>query len=182
MMSRVRLFAVTVGVLICLASVLVFAQDATPQPAAPALPASMEKALVPCEAGVDKPCDFIATKGEDIVGVWIQYLGSPRFNAPGGIAYIRYNADGTYNIGDSVENTAKPSKGYPSGTYTFDNGEFIIGPAVGAPPPCDIAPHYQLRILKYGDKPVGLRYVPISEGCPTRMEDLSQALVWVAPG
>src|SRR6266536_1295433 len=108
-MKRLRLFGVTIMVLLCFTSVLVFAQDATSEPTAEAtLPPSMENALVPCEAGVDKPCDLIATKAEDIVGVWKQYLGGPRFNAPEGMAYIRYNADGTYNIGDSIENTAKP--------------------------------------------------------------------------
>lgn len=159
------------------------ATQAATMPAVPAsvsLPPSMAVALVPCASGVTGPCDLIATKAEDIVGVWKQYLGGPRFNAPGGMAYIRYNADGTYVIGDSVENTAKPSKGYPSGTFKFDDAQFIIGPAAGAPAPCDIAPHYQLRVLKYGDKPVALRYVPISEACPSRLQDLSQALIWVA--
>ena len=145
------------------------------------LPSSMAKALVPCATDVTGPCDLIATKAGDIVGVWKQYFGSPRFNAPEGIAYIRYNADGTYIIADSIDNTAKPYKNYPSGTFKFDGTEFIIGPAAGVPPPCDIPPHYQLRVLKYGDKSVALRYVPISEGCAARLQDLSQALVWVAP-
>ena len=150
-------------------------------PESPPLPPSMANPLVPCATGVTGPCDLIATKAEDIVGVWKQYLGGPRFNAPGGMAYIRYNVDGTYNIGDSIENTAKPSKGYPTGTYKFDDSQLIIGPSLGAPAPCNVPPRYQTRVLKYGDKPVALRYVPISEACASRLQDLSQALVWVAP-
>jgi hypothetical protein len=175
-MKKLSLYGVLIIVLLSLVSVLVMAQDAT---AEPALPADMETALVPCGDGVTGPCDLIATTPEDIVGVWKQYLGGPRFNAPDGMAYIRYNADGTYVIADTVEHTAQPYEGYPSGTYTFDGSQFIIGPAVGAPPPCDIAPHYQLRVLKYGDEPVALRYANISDTCPNRLQDLNQALVWV---
>jgi hypothetical protein len=150
-------------------------------PTAAALPPNMAKALVPCAAGVTGPCDLIATKAEDIAGVWKQYFNNPRFNAPGGVAYIRYNADGTYILADSIENTAKPFKNYPTGTFKFEGDQFIFSPAADAPAPCDIPPHYQLRVLKYGDKPVALRYVAISETCPARLQDLNQALVWVAP-
>ena len=116
---RLHIFAMLI-VLVCLASGMVLAQDATVEPTAPTLPADMENALVPCAAGVTGPCDLIAAKPEDIVGVWKQYLGGPRFNAPGGMAYIRYNADGTYVIADSIANTAQPYGSYPSGTYQFE--------------------------------------------------------------
>jgi hypothetical protein len=202
-MKKYSLPIVIIAVLLCLISGLIFAQDddtplnpniahnrdqsqydgqaTTPNIMdAPDLPASMDLALVPCADGAPGPCDLIATRAEDIVGVWKQYLGGPRFHAPGGVAFIRYNVDGTYVIADSVENTAQPLKGYPSGTFSFDGAQFIIGPTVGAPAPCDVAPHYQLRVLKYGSQSVALRYIPISEACPTRLQDLSQALVWVS--
>src|SRR5512133_3679375 len=54
------------------------ATQAATMPAVPAsasLPPSMAVALVPCASGVTGPCDLIATKAEDIVGVWKQYLG-----------------------------------------------------------------------------------------------------------
>ena len=158
---------------------LVPAQDATVEPTT-ALPASMETELVPCTEESTGPCDLIATSAEDIVGVWKQYFVNPRVNAPGGMAYMRYNADGTWVIADSIENTAQPYPGYPNGTFSFDGAEFIIGPAADAPPPCDIPPHYQLRVLKYGDQPVALRYVHISDDCPHRSQDLTQAGIWVA--
>ena len=150
-------------------------------PTFPALPPSMANPLVPCTAEVTGPCDLIVTKAEDIAGVWKQYLGAVPVNAPGGMAYIRYNVDGTFVFGDSVANTLTPNKPYPSATFKFDGAQFIIVPAPGSPPPCGIPPHYQLRVLKYGDKPVALRYVPISEGCPGRLQDLSQVGIWVAP-
>jgi hypothetical protein len=173
--------AVIMIVLLSFTSVLVFAQDAAPEPTAPTpLAPDMDYALVPCDAGVTGPCDLIATTPEDIAGVWKQYLSGPRFNAPDGMAYIRYFADGTYVIADTIENTAQPTEGYPSGTFSFDGAEFIIGPAAGAPAPCDVPPHYQLRVLKFGDNPVALRYVNLSDMCPNRLLDLNQALVWVA--
>jgi hypothetical protein len=126
------------------------------------------------------PCDQIATAPEDIVGVWKQYLGNPMLNAPGGTAYIRYNVDGTYNIADTIENTVGPFENYPAGTYTFDGTQFTISAIPGAPAPCDGPGIFQLRVLKYADKPVALRYIPISDTCAPRLQDLSQALVWVA--
>jgi hypothetical protein len=145
------------------------------------LPLPMESPLVPCVPGVMAPCDMIATKPADIAGVWKQYFLDPFFKAPGGVAYIRFNADGTFNLGDSIENTAKPSQGYPSGTVLFDGQHFSFGPVTGAPPPCNIPPVYQMRVLKYGDKPVALRQVVIQDSCAARMLDVSQPLMWVAP-
>jgi hypothetical protein len=180
-MRNYRVHIVTMAILLFLTSGLAFAQEATVEPTAAAtLPPDMETALVPCAEGVTGPCDLIATSPEDIAGVWKQYLGGPRFNAPDGMAYIRYNADGTYVIADSIENTAQPYGSYPSGTFEFDGAQFIIGPAVDAPPLCAAPPHYQLRVLKYGDQPVALHYVSIDDTCPARLQDLSQALVWVS--
>jgi hypothetical protein len=179
-MKRIRLYTVLIIALLSLASVLVMAQEETEEPIN-ALPLSMETALVPCGEGVTGACDMIATSAEDIVGVWKQYLGNPRFNAPNGMAYIRFNIDGTYVIADTIDHTAQAYEAYPSGTFRFDEGEYIVNPAAGAPPPCDQAAHYQLRVLKYGDQPVALRFVPINELCPGRLQDHLQASVWVAP-
>lgn len=204
-MKLFRLRTILMMVLLCLVAGLSLAQDTIvePNPLAPfdynrdrvqysgleitlaqtsevTLPIAMETALVPCGDDVTGPCDMIATTPEDIVGVWKQYLGNPRINAPGGVAYIRYNADRTFVWADSIENTAQPTEGYPAGTFSFDGAEFIIGPAAGTPPPCDIPPHYQLRVLKYDGQPVALSYVPIHDDCLPRSQDLIQAGIWVA--
>ncbi len=152
---------------------------AAPEPIA--LPKEMEKELVPCGSEVTGPCDLIATKAEDIAGVWKQYLIGPVFNAPDGMAYIRFNSDGTMNLANSIENSAKPETSYASGTFSFDGQVVTYGAVVGAPSPCDVPPQYQLRVLKYGDKPVALRYVAINDPCVDRLRDVNQALIWVAP-
>ena len=181
-MKIYRLNTIIMIVLLCFASGLVFAQDATPEPAASTpLPPEMATELVPCATGVTGPCDLIATKPEDIAGVWKQYLIGPVFNAPGGMAYIRFNTDGTLNLADSVEHSAKPETSYASGTFSFEGQVVTYGAIVGAPPPCNTPPQYQLRVLKYGDQPVALRYVAISDPCTDRLRDVSQALIWVAP-
>lgn len=175
-MKTFRLFAVVVSIVLSLTVGLVLAQGVQVE----ILPSNMESALVPCADDVTGPCDLIATSADDIVGVWKQYLNNPILNAPGGVAYIRYNADGTYNIADSIENTAAPYGNYPSGTFTFEGTQLTIAAIPGAPAPCDGPGVFQLRVLKYGDEPVALRYIPISDTCVPRLQDLSQALVWVA--
>jgi hypothetical protein len=180
-MKQYRLHAVILIVLLCLTTGLVFAQDATPEPAfATTLPPDMETALVPCGEGVTGPCDLIATSAEDVVGVWAQYLISPANTTPDSRVYIRFNANGTFVIADSIENTAQPFEGLPSGTYQFEDAQLIFDPILSAPEPCNGAGIFQARVLKYGDEPVALRYVPISDACTFRLVDLSQAAVWVA--
>src|SRR5215207_1009882 len=135
-MKMHRLYVVMSLALLGLASGLVFAQDATLEPAPTlALPPEMENELVPCTAETVGPCDLIATTAEDIVGVWKQYLIGPVFNAPGGMAYIRFNADGTFNLADSIENSANPETSYASGTFSFEGQVVTYGAVVGAPAP-----------------------------------------------
>jgi hypothetical protein len=182
-MKLFRLSTIFIIALLCIVTRLVFAQDATPEPAVP-LSANMENSLVPCVAGVTKPCDMIATKPEDIAGVWKQFLQGPFFNAPGEVAYIRFNSDGTFVVADSIEDTAKPFKNYPTGTFKFDGQNWstpvVINDGVQAPCTLD-TDAYQARVMMYGDQPVGLRFVFISDGCAGRISDYTQPLVWVAP-
>jgi hypothetical protein len=180
-MKLYRLRAVMIIVLLCLSAGLVFAQDAMPEPVATtSLPPDMETALVPCGDGVTGPCDLIATSVEDVVGVWAQYLINPANTTPDSRVYIRFNADGTFVIADSIENTTQPFEGLPSGTYRFEEAQLIFEPILTAPEPCNGAGIFQARILKYGDAAVALRYVPISDACTFRLQDLSQAAVWVS--
>lgn len=175
-----RLFTLMIIVLVSLTSVLVFAQDAAVEPTVTELVPDMEFALVPCGEGVTGPCDMIATSAEDIVGVWAQYLIFPPDNTRGSRAYIRYNADGTVVMADSIENTAQPMEGFPSTTFRFDGTHLIFDAIPSTPTPCNGEDIFQVRVLKYGDVPVALRYVPISDACTFRLQDLSQAAVWVA--
>src|SRR5689334_7889680 len=137
----VVLFVVLITSSLARSSTGLNALQTAPTTAAPEpipLPAEMEKELVPCGSGVTGPCDLIATKVEDIAGVWKQYLIGPVFNAPGGMAYIRFNADGTLNLADSIEHSAKKETSYASGTFSFDGQVVTYGAVVGAPSPCDV--------------------------------------------
>src|SRR5664279_1776713 len=145
-MKLYRLQIVMMIVLLCLASGLVVAQDATMEPTpVTALAPDLETALVPCGDSVTGPCDLIATSMEDVVGVWAEYLINPANTTPDSRVYIRFNADGTFVIADSIENTAQPFAGLPSGTYRFEGTELIFDPILSAPAPCNGAGIFQAR-------------------------------------
>lgn len=147
--------------------------------AAAQAPQGIRPPLVPCE-GENTACVTLATQPQDIVGIWKQYLGNPMLNAPGGMGFIRYNADGTYVLADTPENTAGPYQTYPRGTFALENGVITIeveGEMV--PPECRTA-RYELRVFRYGDQPVALHYAPVEDACVGRLQDLSTPLVWVA--
>ncbi|MEO8393974.1 MAG: hypothetical protein ABI700_13375, partial [Chloroflexota bacterium] len=96
-MKLYRLLTLLMIVLLCFAAGLVFAQDATPEPAPEAtLPPQMETALVPCGDGVTGPCEMIATSLTDIAGIWKQYLLDANWNAPNGMAFQQMFPDGSY--------------------------------------------------------------------------------------
>src|SRR5215213_2849857 len=152
-MKKYRIHVLTIAVLLCLISGLAFAQDAetfdyskdrvqyegqaaTLEPTVTELVPDMEFALVPCGDGVRGPCDMVATKAEDIVGVWAQYLIFPLDNTRGSMAYIRYNADGTAVMADSIENTAQSMEGFPSTTFRFEGTRLIFDAIPSTPAPC----------------------------------------------
>jgi hypothetical protein len=156
--------------LLCLASGLVLAQD-IPTPPPPIVP------LVACADAVETtPCDMLATQPEDILGVWSVY-----FNAEP--AFIRYNADGTWVIGDTVESTAASSvEGYPSGTYSFDEDGLFTSfdpntPAELMPEECR-GGHYQLRVIKVGGQPVALNHAVRDDCFAPRRTDWGYTMLW----
>jgi hypothetical protein len=181
-MKRMHLYGILIIVVLSLTSVLVLlAQDTPPEPTVFVLPEDMETVLVPCGEDVTGPCDLIATSVEDVVGVWAQYMIFPGNSNPGSLVYLRFNTDGTFVAADSIEHTAQPTEPYPSGTYRFEDGYLIFDAIPTLPAPCNGAGIFQARVLKYGAEPVALRYVPISDACTPRLQDLIQAAVWVAP-
>lgn len=133
--------------------------------------------LVPCQEGVQMACSILAAEPADIVGVWLQYQIGPFFADP--IGYIRYNADGTFVLADSVENTAAPYGAYPYGTYTLDGGvlSYTIE-AEGVPAECRTA-LYELQVFRYGTQPVALAYSVIQDDCVPRRANLSLPNTWI---
>src|SRR5215213_8823232 len=116
-MKLYRLSVLIVTLLLCLTSGVVLAQDATAEPTAEAVPPQIPaQPMMPCPAVITATtvCDMIATKAEDMVGVWSVYFNAePKF--------LRFNADGTWVTGDTAESTsADVVEGYPAGTSSFD--------------------------------------------------------------
>ncbi len=153
--------------LLCLGFGLVSAQDATPLPsAAEATPSPIPaKSLMPCPADVTPTtiCDVIATKAEDMVGVWSVYFG-------GDPAFIRFNADGTWVTGNTLESTSAASvDGYPAGTSSFD-ADGVWSTLYTPLPDCQ-AGRYRVRIIMVGGKPVALNLGLVEDCFAPRQSD-----------
>ena len=139
--------------------------------------------LVPCEAGSQGLCVMRATRSADIVGVWKGSLGNPALPASGGVAYVRYNADGTYALADTIVNTASPHPPYPSGTVVFQGIIMTIAevPAPIGSPEC-ASGSYVASVYRFGDTPVALLYTPIKDDCAGRKAGFMRPQMWVAEG
>jgi hypothetical protein len=154
-------------------SLLAFAAAQAPGPAGP------RPALVPCEATTTGPCMHVATSIDDIVGVWMQFLGNPMLQSPGGVGVIRYHPNGTFSLADSIENSAAPYGIFPRGSVTFD-GEMVTIEVEGdqVPPECRVK-RGQVQVIRYGAIPVALFYQTIGDECMGRVADLRTPLIWV---
>jgi len=171
--ARIRALEATFAAVLVMATLsIVYAQT----PAGPMPP------LVPCEtAPAGAPCSQVATSAADLVGVWQQFMWNPRLATNGGMGYIRYLADGTYHLADTVEHTAGPYTNFPYGKVTFAGDEMTI--IVDSETPlaeCGRPSLYRVHVLKAGDTPVALWYQVIDDTCTGRVADLSQPLLWVA--
>jgi hypothetical protein len=172
-MKNVAKFFCVVAVWLCLVSMQVFAQE-------PAFPPPTS-ALVPCEAEMTEPipCDIIVTQAEDILGVWAVYFG-------GEPAYIRFNADGTFQTAADPNNIDGAPEDYPSADYTIDEtGIFTTSHSIVLEIPgyegredC-IAGRYLARVIKMGDQPVALNLSVLGDCFDPRRTDYAYALVWV---
>jgi len=180
-MKKYRIQFVMMIVLLCLTSGLGFAQNvpATQEPVSSfALPT---KPLMPCPAEVTTAtiCDLIATKPDDIVGVWSLYFQSQP-------AFIRFNLNGTWMLGNSVESTADANSAYASGTYNFDDAGIFTSVFTGAP--LDVVPRecqagqYLLRVIKVGGQPVALNHALIKDCFVNRQTDWGYTMLWVGSG
>jgi hypothetical protein len=178
-MKQIRLYGVLIIVLLSLASVSVMAQDVsgTQEPVSSFAPPA--EALMPCpmEVTAATVCDVIATQQEDIVGVWSLYFQSQP-------AFIRFNMDGTWVLGNSLESTSDLASAYASGPYSFDDEGVFTSVFTGAP--LDVVPQecqagrYILRLIKVGGQPVALNHMVIEDCFVNRETDWAYAMLWVS--
>jgi hypothetical protein len=173
-MKLYRLQALMLIVLLCLTSGLILAQDATTEPAADAAPPQIPtQSLMPCPAEVMETtvCDMIATRAEDMVGVWSVY-----FNAQP--AFLRFNADGTWVTGDTAESTSAASvEGYPAGTSSFD--EDGIWTTLYTPLPECPSGRYKVRVIMVGGQPIALNLGLVDDCFVPRQTDYGYTMLRV---
>jgi hypothetical protein len=170
-LSHARLTFIGLALLVLTLASVASAQGATPPP---------RPALVPCAENPEGPCIVIATTIDDIVGVWKQYFGNPMIQAPGGVAYVRYRADGSSSLAPTAEGTAEPFGMYPRARVSFE-GEVMTMEVIGdmVPAECRHAT-FQVQVIRLGAVPVALFYLPIEEACVGRMADFRVPLIRVA--
>jgi len=178
-MKLFRLHMILMIVLLTFTSGLVLAQDtpATQEPVSDFAPPT--EALMPCATEVTAAtvCDVIATHSEDIVGVWTLYFQSQP-------AFIRFNLDGTWVLGNSLESTSDLASAYASGPYSFDDEGVFTSVFTGAP--LDVVPQecqagrYILRVIKVGGQSVALNHVAIEDCFVNRRTDWAYTMQWVS--
>jgi hypothetical protein len=169
-MKLYRLSVLMIIILLSLAAVSVTAQDAagTQEPVSDFAPPTA--ALMPCPVTITAAtvCDVIATQSEDIVGVWTLYFQSQP-------AFIRFNLDGTWVLGNSVESTSDLNSAAASGPYSFDDEGVFTSVFTGAP--LDVVPEecqagrYILRVVNVGGEPVALNHMVIGDCFVNRETD-----------
>jgi hypothetical protein len=169
-MKLYRLSVLMIIILLSLAAVSVTAQDAagTQEPVSNFAPPTA--ALMPCPVTITAAtvCDVIATQSEDIVGVWTLYFQSQP-------AFIRFNLDGTWVLGNSVESTSDLNSAAASGPYSFDDEGVFTSVFTGAP--LDVVPEecqagrYILRVVNVGGEPVALNHMVIGDCFVNRETD-----------
>ena len=178
-MKTLRLYGVLIVVLLCLASGLVLAQDASTAQEPVSSFALPTQGLMPCPAEVTAAtvCDVIATQPEDIAGVWSLYFQSQP-------AFIRFNLDGTWVLGNSVESTSDLGSANASGPYSFDDAGVFT--SVFSAAPLDVVPQecqagrYVLRVIKVGGEPVALNHAVIEDCFTNRETDWRYTMLWVS--
>ena len=176
-MRKSCLLALMMIVLLCFTSGLALAQDvsATPEPTVESTPvlAIPTQPLSPCPADVTTAtvCDLLATKAEDMVGVWSVYFGAKP-------AFLRFNADGTWVTGDTAKSTSAASvEGYPAGTSSFDADG--VWTTLYTPLDTCQSGRYRVRVIRVGGQPVALNLALIEDCFAPRQSDYGYTLLRV---
>jgi hypothetical protein len=166
--------------LVCLITGVAMAQDEPPliiESVPPFYLPSLEMNLCTDDTEATEICDMVATTLEDIAGTWrVYFQAEPKF--------IRFNADGTWLIADTVEHTeAESAEGFPFGAYSFDaDGAFNhtdLSPG-SFPDQCASNSRYLIRVIKMGAEPVALNFVPLDDCFAPRRTDWAYTMLRVS--
>ena len=122
-------------------------------------------------------CDMVATTLEDIVGIWhVYFQAEPMF--------IRFNADGTWLIADTIEHTESESvEGFPFGTNSFDEDGVFNNTDLSPDPipePCAHNNRYVIHVIKMGEEPVALNFVALDDCFAPRRTDWAYTMLRVS--
>ncbi len=129
---------------------------------APAISVAQQPAPSPSLA----PGELIASKIKDIVGIW-------KTQHKGAVAYMRYDADGTSKLAESLDDLSKGIIIVP-GTVWFEGDVLHVKDSYGQGT-------YRVRVRKEGNTPARLTFIKIDDPNTYRSQDMAAGMTWVAP-
>ncbi len=111
------------------------------------------------------PGEFIASTIEDIVGIWeTRYIGA--------VAYMQYEADGTFKLAGSLENLHKGVIGI-RGRVWFEGTVLYVKDPYGQG-------MYEARVQKEENTPIHLTLIEIDDPNAERAKDWTAGMTWIA--
>ncbi|MEO8395537.1 MAG: hypothetical protein ABI700_21260 [Chloroflexota bacterium] len=167
-MMKHYLRAGLIAFLLCIATGLVFAQDATEQPS------TARPALVPCVDGDNTPCVQNVEQASDLVGTWRSYI---RDSSGLHLGFTVYKTDGSIAI------TSDPQTAPTGiGTITFANEIATLTTSSTDTTNCVNPGSYEIRLIRMGNQPVALTYHALNQAtndiCFGRVGGFSQAMLY----
>ncbi len=147
------------------------APAATPPPIPPtATPTPISSTATPLlissPTATLEPDEIIASKVEDMIGVW-----TTRFGPLGEDAFIEYKLDGTWVIAANIpELYTKPAL---SGTFWFEGTRFTTEDKLCGPGT------YEVRLKTKGKWHLQLTFLRLKDSCSPRVRNLSQGMGWI---
>lgn len=175
----VRRLAILLGVVVALPTALTQGAPLPPPDGPPGVVAPRSAPLVACDGG-EFACVKVKPEPADIVGVWRAYFGHPIIQAPNGMAYMRFTADGRYIMADTKERTAQSSPPYPSGRFTLEDGILTYVQTEEVTFEACVTGRYEVGVYYFGDRPVALVHRLVEDACPGRPIDTSSPMLWVS--
>jgi hypothetical protein len=135
---------------------------------------ALAQPLVPCMA-LPRPCDVIATKMDDVKGFWKVYLDP----VPQGFGVWHTSEAGAHMLVGSGDDLTTYKEFFPPGAFPNSfNGVLLLGGDPTSTDPCSSGVAI-LRVLKFGNQPIALQWTAVQDGCPPRIADFSEAMIWI---
>ncbi|MCB9453316.1 MAG: hypothetical protein H6672_17940, partial [Anaerolineaceae bacterium] len=94
-------------------------------------------------------------------------------------AYVSFNSDGTFTMGDAPDRIPGDSSVYPTGTFAIDeNGVFTSSDPIDLPDGQCTDGTYIARVIKLGNQPIALNLAVRDDCFAPRRTDYAYTMLW----